>query len=108
MEEPNAALMVAGTFGFMMQILADFSGYTDMARGAARMMGFELMENFGIMVPPLPKRCGSVGISPCHPGFTNTSTFHWVETERGRDERRQQPVSLCFWLACGMALHGIS
>ena len=46
MEGPNAALMVAGTFGFMMQILADFSGYTDMARGAARMMGFELMENF--------------------------------------------------------------
>jgi alginate O-acetyltransferase complex protein AlgI len=46
MEDPNAALIAAGTFGFMMQILADFSGYTDIARGAARMMGFELMENF--------------------------------------------------------------
>jgi D-alanyl-lipoteichoic acid acyltransferase DltB (MBOAT superfamily) len=46
MEDPNAALVAAGTLGFMMQILADFSGYTDIARGAARMMGFELMENF--------------------------------------------------------------
>jgi alginate O-acetyltransferase complex protein AlgI len=46
MDEPNMALVVVGTLGFMMQILADFSGYTDIARGAARMLGFELMENF--------------------------------------------------------------
>ncbi len=31
---------------FGVQIYADFSGYTDIARGAARLMGFELMENF--------------------------------------------------------------
>ena len=40
-------LMIAGaTLGFAIQILADFSGYTDMARGTARMLGFELMVNF--------------------------------------------------------------
>lgn len=31
---------------FSVQIFADFSGYTDMARGVARMLGFSLFENF--------------------------------------------------------------
>ena len=31
---------------FGVQIYCDFSGYTDIARGAARMMGIRLMENF--------------------------------------------------------------
>jgi D-alanyl-lipoteichoic acid acyltransferase DltB (MBOAT superfamily) len=30
----------------MLQIFADFSGYTDIARGTARLLGFELVENF--------------------------------------------------------------
>jgi uncharacterized membrane protein len=34
------------TFAFAWQIYFDFSGYTDMARGIARMMGFRLMLNF--------------------------------------------------------------
>jgi D-alanyl-lipoteichoic acid acyltransferase DltB (MBOAT superfamily) len=34
------------TICFSFQIYADFSGYTDIARGAARVMGFSLMENF--------------------------------------------------------------
>jgi alginate O-acetyltransferase complex protein AlgI len=31
---------------FSVQIYCDFSGYTDIARGSARVMGFELMKNF--------------------------------------------------------------
>jgi D-alanyl-lipoteichoic acid acyltransferase DltB (MBOAT superfamily) len=34
------------TFFFTFQIYCDFSGYSDIAIGAARVMGFELMENF--------------------------------------------------------------
>lgn len=34
------------TFAFAWQIYFDFSGYTDMARGVARAMGFRLMLNF--------------------------------------------------------------
>jgi len=34
------------TYAFAWQIYFDFSGYTDMARGVARMMGFKLMLNF--------------------------------------------------------------
>jgi len=38
--------LILATFLFCWQIYFDFSGYTDMARGIARMMGFNLMLNF--------------------------------------------------------------
>jgi len=38
--------LILATFLFAWQIYFDFSGYTDMARGVARMMGFRLMLNF--------------------------------------------------------------
>jgi D-alanyl-lipoteichoic acid acyltransferase DltB (MBOAT superfamily) len=44
--EPSLALLAAGGLAFALQIYADFSGYTDMARGFAKLLGFELMENF--------------------------------------------------------------
>jgi D-alanyl-lipoteichoic acid acyltransferase DltB (MBOAT superfamily) len=31
---------------YSVQIYCDFSGYTDMARGSARILGYDLMENF--------------------------------------------------------------
>jgi alginate O-acetyltransferase complex protein AlgI len=42
----GAASLALATFAFAWQIYFDFSGYTDMARGVARMMGFKLMLNF--------------------------------------------------------------
>jgi alginate O-acetyltransferase complex protein AlgI len=39
------ALLLA-TYAFAIQIYCDFSGYSDMALGAAQVMGFRLMENF--------------------------------------------------------------
>jgi len=44
-QHDSIALIVA-TFFFAIQIYCDFSGYTDIARGAARVMGYELMLNF--------------------------------------------------------------
>ena len=44
--EFGAAALLLATFCFAWQIYFDFSGYTDMARGIARMMGFNLMLNF--------------------------------------------------------------
>ncbi|MEM6800271.1 MAG: MBOAT family protein [Bacteroidota bacterium] len=38
--------MVLATFFFAFQIYCDFSGYSDIAIGVARMMGFDLMKNF--------------------------------------------------------------
>ncbi|HPA20338.1 MAG TPA: MBOAT family O-acyltransferase [Verrucomicrobiae bacterium] len=42
----NGAALAMATFAFAWQIYCDFSGYTDMARGIARAMGFNLMLNF--------------------------------------------------------------
>jgi D-alanyl-lipoteichoic acid acyltransferase DltB (MBOAT superfamily) len=38
--------VVIGLYAFTMQIYCDFSGYTDMARGSALLMGYDLPENF--------------------------------------------------------------
>ena len=38
--------LLFGTYAFAWQIYFDFSGYTDMARGIAKMMGIRLMLNF--------------------------------------------------------------
>ena len=46
LEHPAGPLLWAATAAFMIQIYADFSGYTDIARGVARLLGFELMKNF--------------------------------------------------------------
>jgi D-alanyl-lipoteichoic acid acyltransferase DltB (MBOAT superfamily) len=38
--------VLVATFAFAIQIYCDFSGYTDVARGSAKLLGFELMHNF--------------------------------------------------------------
>lgn len=38
--------LILATYLFAFQIYCDFSGYSDIAIGAARVMGFDLMENF--------------------------------------------------------------
>lgn len=38
--------LIQAVLGYTVQIWADFSGYTDMGRGAARMLGIRLPENF--------------------------------------------------------------
>ncbi|HEY8943454.1 MAG TPA: MBOAT family O-acyltransferase [Polyangiaceae bacterium] len=44
--EPSFSLVWVGTLAFAVQIYADFSAYSDIARGAAKLLGFELMKNF--------------------------------------------------------------
>lgn len=46
-QTPQTTLYVlVGVYAFAFQIYGDFSGYSDMARGLARLMGFDLMLNF--------------------------------------------------------------
>jgi alginate O-acetyltransferase complex protein AlgI len=45
-EQYQSPALILATFLFAWQIYFDFSGYTDMARGVARIMGFRLMLNF--------------------------------------------------------------
>ncbi len=46
LEAPAFEILWAGVFAFAIQIYADFSAYSDIARGTARWFGFELMVNF--------------------------------------------------------------
>lgn len=45
-ELQSAPVLILGTYLFALQIYCDFSGYSDIAIGAARVLGFDLMENF--------------------------------------------------------------
>jgi alginate O-acetyltransferase complex protein AlgI len=44
--ELQASLLVLGVIYFAFQIYGDFSGYSDIAIGTARLLGFDLMTNF--------------------------------------------------------------
>ena len=46
LQSPTLALLAVGAAGFAVQIYADFSAYTDIARGVARLLGFDLVINF--------------------------------------------------------------
>ena len=44
----SAGTLLTATVFFALQIYCDFSGYTDIARGTARTLGFDLMRNFDL------------------------------------------------------------
>ncbi len=46
LQAPEFYVLWAGVFAFTMQIYADFSAYTDIARGVAKWYGFDLVRNF--------------------------------------------------------------
>lgn len=46
MDQPTGAIAILGVYAFALQIYGDFCGYSRIARGLARVMGFELMVNF--------------------------------------------------------------
>lgn len=45
-DSPGMALAWAGAIAYMLQLYFDFSGYSDMAIGLGKMMGFRFLENF--------------------------------------------------------------
>jgi alginate O-acetyltransferase complex protein AlgI len=47
-EYQSSLELLLSSYAFALQIYCDFSGYTDMARGIARLMGYELMQNFNL------------------------------------------------------------
>ena len=46
LQSPDFFVLWAGVFAFAIQIYADFSAYTDIARGVAKWYGFDLIRNF--------------------------------------------------------------
>ncbi len=45
-QEHSGLILLVGALAFTLQIYCDFSGYSDIARGLSKLMGFELMVNF--------------------------------------------------------------
>lgn len=45
---PSAPMVLIGLYCFAFQIYCDFSGYSDMARGLAKWLGFDIMQNFNL------------------------------------------------------------
>ena len=43
---PNLWVVLLGTYAFAWQVYGDFSGYSDIARGSAQLLGFHFMVNF--------------------------------------------------------------
>jgi alginate O-acetyltransferase complex protein AlgI len=43
---PNFWVVLIGTYGFAWQVYGDFSGYSDIARGSAQLLGFHFIVNF--------------------------------------------------------------
>jgi len=48
MPDPTALDITLATYLFALQIYCDFSAYSDIARGIAKLLGFELMTNFNL------------------------------------------------------------
>jgi len=46
LNHPSRLLAMLGILGFSIQLFCDFSGYTDISRGAAYLLGIETAENF--------------------------------------------------------------
>ena len=69
LEHPSFPLLWAGVLAFCVQIFADFSAYTDIARGSAKLLGINLIENFR------------------HPYAASSPTDFW----------RRWHISLSFW-----------
>jgi D-alanyl-lipoteichoic acid acyltransferase DltB (MBOAT superfamily) len=48
LDDPSGIQVLLGAYAFAFQIYCDFSGYSDVARGTARCLGFELSLNFDL------------------------------------------------------------
>jgi alginate O-acetyltransferase complex protein AlgI len=66
----SGSTLLFATFLFAIQLYADFSAYSEMAKGIAKIMGFDLMQNFN------------------HPFISKNITEFW----------RRWHISLSFWL----------
>ncbi len=48
LKDASTLLILVGALAFGIQLLADFSAYTDIARGSSRILGFNIMRNFNM------------------------------------------------------------
>ena len=85
-QEQSVLYFWLGAAAFTLQIYYDFSGYSDMAIGLGRILGFHFPETSAIPTAPAASRnSGGGGIFPLAAGSGIISISRWAATGRGRD-----------------------
>lgn len=85
---PTGGTALIAIYAFAIQIYCDFSGYTDIARGVARMMGFELIRNFNLpYFSRNPVNSGTAGTFRSAVGCGTTSTSRLAAAAKARFTR---------------------
>ncbi|PIW49977.1 MAG: membrane-bound O-acyltransferase family protein [Zetaproteobacteria bacterium CG12_big_fil_rev_8_21_14_0_65_54_13] len=99
----NGELLIA-LYAFAFQIYCDFSGYTDIARGIAKMMGYELMLNFRL--PYFAKNSSEFW----HRWHISLSTwlrdYLYIPLGGSRKGRRRTCINLMLTMLLGGLWHG--
>ena len=74
---PSLAVLAIGIYAFAWQIYGDFSGYSDIARGSAQLLGFHFMVNFRqpYLSRPACRSSGAAGTSASARGCAITCIF---------------------------------
>ena len=81
---PTGFEVLLAVYAYAFQIYGDFSGYSDVARGLAKLMGLELPVNFRFpyLVEERRRRSGNTGTSPCRPGSATTCSCRSASPSR--------------------------
>jgi alginate O-acetyltransferase complex protein AlgI len=105
--DPGAALMIAGTVGFAFQIYCDFSGYSDIAVGLAKSLGFDLIRNFSAHFSFQLVQGLRLHSSWRKQKYLDTDLFQLADCNdaRGSLAWRSRQFSLLGILACGRLNH---
>ena len=83
----DGGLALLAIYAFAFQILCDFSGYTNMARGVAKCLGFELPINFKLpYFATNPSEFWTRWHISLSRWLATICIFHWVETDVARHE----------------------
>ena len=103
-EEYSSAAVLVGIYAYTVQIYCDFSGYTDIAMGVARLMGFHLPKNFDA-----PYRSLSLQ-EFWHRWHISLSTWlrDYLYIPLGGSRRGNRYVNLFITMLIGGAWHGSS
>jgi alginate O-acetyltransferase complex protein AlgI len=97
LQDPGFAMVWAGVFAFAIQIYADFSAYSDIARGVARCFGFSLMRNFDHPYLATGRLAGRADVAP-------KSISAWLKSKTclcGTSAARDRPEPLLHRVALG-------
>ena len=102
----NGYWAVLGVVAFAFQIYGDFSGYTDIARGSAKLLGIDLVENFRF---PYLARNPSDFWTRWHISLSNWfRDYLYIPLGGNRDSRWQTLRNLGVTLLLGGLWHGAS